>query len=170
MATSPPIQTPDPEPQGSTRRIIVLVALVIVVVLAFFFWRLATKTPTPAPLSQSQTSLPPEQRAYATSVSFDNLTISRAENFLHQEVTTLAGQVVNGGNKSLASVEFTVEFSDQLDQIAQREVRTLFAPPTPPLPPGDRRDFEVSFEHISSAWNMSQPRVKVSGLEFAPAK
>lgn len=128
-------------------------------------WRASTRH---AANSASQSGPGPEERAYAGSVGVDHLEVSRAENFLHQEVTTLAGQIENGGDHSLASVELTIEFSDQMNQIAQRETRTLFGPPGPPIPPGDHREFEVSFEHISSAWNMQQPTVKVTALQFYP--
>jgi hypothetical protein len=98
----------------------------------------------------------------------DHIEISRAENFLHQEVTTISGDISNGGDRALASVELTIEFFDDLNQIAQRETRRLFGPPGPPIPPGDHREFEVSFEHISSAWNMRQPAIKVTAVQFAP--
>jgi len=64
----------------------------------------------------------------------------------------------------------TVEFFDDLNQIAQRERRSLFGAPGPPIPPGDHREFEVSFEHISSSWNMRQPVIKVTKVQFAPSK
>ena len=124
----------------------------------------------PLPAAETQTGLGPEERAYATNVGVDRLEISRAENFLHQEVTTVSGEITNGGNRALAGVELTIEFYDQLNQIAQRETRSLFGPPGPPIPAGDHREFEVSFEHISTAWNMRAPAIKVTALQFSPAK
>ena len=109
----------------------------------------------------------PDERAYTSKVGVDHMEISRAENFLHQEVTTISGEISNGGDRSLASVEMTIEFYDDLNQIAQRETRSLFGPPGPPIPPGDHREFEVSFEHISSAWNMRQPVIKATRVRFA---
>src|SRR6267143_1895516 len=40
----------------------------------------------------------------------------------------------------------------------------------PPLSPGARRSFDVSFEHIPTSWNMRQPAVRVTGLLFAASK
>jgi len=100
----------------------------------------------------------------------DHIEISRAENFLHQEVTTISGEITNGGDRWLASVELTIEFFDDLNQIAQRETRSLFGPPGPPIPTGDHREFEVSFEHISTSWNMRQPIIKVTKVQFASTK
>src|SRR5271156_1480649 len=43
----------------------------------------------------------PAEQAYAPQIRIENITMSRSENFLNQEVTTLAGEVVNSGNRSL---------------------------------------------------------------------
>lgn len=140
-------------------------AALVIATLAFYFV-LGANRKAPQATAESRAGLGPEERAYAASVGVDRLEISRAENFLHQEVTTLSGEITNGGNRALAGVELTIEFYDEMRQIAQRETRSLFGPPGPPIPAGDHREFEVSFEHISTAWNMRAPVVKVTGLQF----
>lgn len=169
MENSIPIP-PDPgdRPENKTRVFVALAAALLIVALAFYFVRGTTQAPQPA--AGTQTGLGPEERAYAANVGVDRLEISRAENFLHQEVTTISGEITNGGNRALAGVELTIEFYDVMNQIAQRETRSLFGPPGPPIPAGDHREFEVSFEHISTAWNMRAPTIKVSGLQFSPTK
>jgi len=137
--------------------------------MAFFLWRASSKRVQPG-VAGSQEAVGPDERAYTSTVGVDHIEISRAENFLHQEVTTISGEISNGGNRSLASVELTIEFYDDLNQIAQRETRSLFGPPGPPIPPGDHREFEVSFEHISTAWNMRQPVIKVTTVQFTSSK
>ncbi|MDQ1405047.1 MAG: hypothetical protein QOG55_676 [Acidobacteriaceae bacterium] len=170
MSTSFPIPPPQDE-QGAakTRRLVVLAVTIVVLLLVFFLWHASSKRVPPA-ATGSQDAVGPDERAYTSNVGVDHVEMSRAENFLHQEVTTIAGEISNGGNRSLASVELTIEFYDDLNQIAQRETRSLFGPPGPPIPPGDHREFEVSFEHISSAWNMRQPVIKVATVQFAPLK
>jgi hypothetical protein len=140
-------------------------------VLALFLVYACNK-PSPAapPAVETPQGAGAEERAYATSVGVDHLEVSRAENFLHQEVTTLSGEITNGGGRPLASVELTIEFSDEQNQIAQRETRNLFGPPGPAIQAGDHREFEVSFEHISNSWNMRAPTVKVTAVQFAPQK
>ena len=110
------------------------------------------------------------EQAYAPNLQIEKLALSRAQNFLNQEVTTLAGSLTNAGNLPLSDVELTVEFSDQLGQIVLRESRAVFAPQTSPFAPGERRAFEVSFEHIPSSWNIQQPLVRVSGILFTSRK
>jgi hypothetical protein len=51
-----------------------------------------------------------------------------------------------------------------------REPRLALAPPAQPLTAGERRTFEISFEHISTSWNMQLPTARVTGLLFAAAK
>ena len=141
-------------------------ATTIAIALAVVMWpgaerRLASRT------RESHLPFGSAEQAYASNLEIENLALSRAENFLNQEVTTLTGRLTNAGNLSLSNVELTVEFSDQLGQIVLRESRAVFASQTPPFAPGDRRDFEVSFEHIPSSWNIQQPLVRVSGILFA---
>jgi hypothetical protein len=153
------------QPGNKTRVFVALGAALVIGALAFYFVRGANRA-APQPAVESRAGLGPEERAYAANVGVDRLEISRAENFLHQEVTTISGEITNGGNRALAGVELTIEFYDEMSQIAQRETRSLFGPPGPPIPAGDHREFEVSFEHISTAWNMRAPVVKITGLQF----
>jgi hypothetical protein len=170
MSTSFPIPpSKDDQGAGKTRRVVVLAIIIVFLLLGFFLWRASTKKVQPASTG-SQDVQGPEERAYVSKVGVDHIEISRAENFLHQEVTTISGEITNGGDRSLASVELTIEFFDDLNQIAQRETRSLFGPPGPPIPPGDHREFEVSFDHISSSWNMRQPVIKVTKVQFSPSK
>jgi hypothetical protein len=172
-----PDELPIPEPPlpqdgGGTHRIIALVAALLIGGLAYFLVRSPSKNPAPAPgaTPAQHGTIGPEERAYLGTVGVDHLEVSRAENFLHQEVTTISGEVSNGGARALASVELTLEFSDEANQVTQREVRGLFGAPGPPIPAGDHREFEVSFEHISAMWNMRPPAIRVTALEFADAK
>ena len=170
MSTSFPIPpSQDDQSTGKTRRLVVLAVSIVFLLLAFFLWRESSRKIQPAATGSSN-GLGPDERAYTSKVGVDHVEISRAENFLHQEVTTISGEITNGGDRSLASVELTIEFYDDLNQIAQREARSLFGPPGPPIPPGDHREFEVSFEHISTAWNMRQPFIKVTGGQFTASK
>jgi hypothetical protein len=170
MSTSfptPPLQ--NDQSTGKTRMLIGLAAAIAFLLLIFFITRAPTKNVQPSPAG-SQDAQGPDERAYMSNVGVDHVEISRAENFLHQEVTTISGEISNGGKRALASVELTIEFYDDLNQIAQRETRSLFGVPGPPIPPGDHREFDVSFEHISSAWNMRQPVTKVTKVQFTPSK
>lgn len=134
----------------------------------FYFWSGHTSGPG-GPPAQAHLPFGPEEQAYAPKIEIQNISLSRAENFIHQEVTSLSAELVNKGPRSLAGLELTVEFSDELHQVVLRESRAVLSSREPVLPPGERRSFEVSFDHIPSSWNREQPSVRVTGLRFPPS-
>ena len=170
MPDNLPIESPGQSQQNRARyRIAWMGAATIVIALVIVMWPGAER---PSGSLAREPHLPfgiPEQ-AYAPNIQIDGLALSRAENFLNQEVTTLAGRLTNAGNLPLSNVELTVEFSDELGQVVLRESRAAFTPQAPQLAPGERRDFEVSFEHLPSSWNIQQPAVRVSGILFTSKK
>jgi hypothetical protein len=124
--------------------------------------------PAPNP-SVQQTRFPfgPPERAYASKLQFENLEMSRAESYLNQEVTYLAGDVLNSGERALSGIEATIEFQDDMQQIALRETRPVLFGYAALLPPGKTAHFEISFDHVPPSWNMQLPSVRVAGLQFA---
>lgn len=106
----------------------------------------------------------PEEQAYASHIHFLEPKMSRAANFLNQEVTYIFGTVENGGNRKVKQIEITLEFHDPFNQVVLRDKQRLFLPSTPPMLPGQQRDFQVPYEHISAQWNNVYPTIRVSGL------
>jgi len=156
------------EPPEQPRRfslLSVIVMFALVGVFLFYFWSGRQK---PQTTTKSQIHFPfgSAEQAYASKIQFENIGLNRAENFLHQEITSLAGEIVNAGDRPIRNVEVTVTYSDELRQVVLRESRVLFSPGTPPLPPGGRRDFEISYEHIPASWNRETPAIAVTGLQF----
>jgi len=143
----------------------VAAAAVVIVLAAFYLWP-GRQSPSRGGVQEVHPPFGPAERAYASQIRFENLALSRAENFLHQEVTMLGGELINAGDRTLSEVEITVEFYDQLNQIALRESRLAVNSVSPPVPPSEHRSIEVSFEHIPNSWNMQMPIVRVSGLRF----
>lgn len=124
--------------------------------------------PAPNPsVQQSRFPFGPAEQAYAPKLQFGNFEMSRAESFLNQEVTYLAGDVLNSGDRTLSGIEATIEFQDNMRQIALREPRPILFGATASLPPGKTAHFEISFDHIPPSWNMQLPSVQVAGLQFA---
>jgi len=162
-----------PEPEAERRRFSfalgVAAAAVVIVLAALYLWP-GRQSPSRGGAQEVHPPFGPPERAYASQIRFENLALSRAENFLHQEVTTLSSELINAGDRTLSEVEVTVEFYDQLNQIALRESRTAVSYVSPPVAPSQRRTVEVSFEHIPSSWNMQMPMVRVSGLRFDAEK
>jgi len=168
MHEAPQIDIADPSQpdRGRFNFALILAAVgVLVVVGALYFLPGRQSPPGSAPPGTHFTFGAPE-RAYAPRIRIENIALSRAENFLHQEITTLTGDLVNGGERTLRGVEVTIEFSDDMNQIALREARPILTAVAPALAAGDRRGFDISFEHIPASWNLQTPGVRVSGLQF----
>jgi hypothetical protein len=164
----PPIKITDAQPpdRGPFSFALTVAAAAVVIVLGGLYLWPGRQSPSRGTPADAHFSLGPAEQAYAPKIHIENVALSRAENFLHQEVTTLSGELVNTGDQRLRAVAVTLEFSDELNQVVLRESRAVVAPTAPPMAPGERRSFEVSFEHIPSSWNMQQPSVVVAGLSF----
>jgi hypothetical protein len=141
-------------------------AAALLVIAAALFVLPGRQSPPGAALEAPHFAFGPDEQAYAAKIQIENIDLSRAENFLHQEVTTLSGELVNTGRRDLRGVEITIEFFDEMNQIVLRERPSVVAPGAPPVAAGERRSFDVSFEHIPSSWNTQRPQVRVSGLRF----
>lgn len=171
MTATLQIETPEPaEPKPGRFLVLVLVAMIAIVVpLGIYFWpggheyRSASKSDGHLPFG-------PAERAYVSKIQFENISLSRSENFIHQEITTLSGELANSGSLPLRDLELAIVFSDELQQVVLRENRSPFGTGSSPLAPGGRREFEISLEHIPSSWNRQVPQIIVSGIQFAGDK
>jgi hypothetical protein len=164
----PQIELPDrlqPE-HGRFSFALILAAAALLVILAAMYLHPGRQSPPDGAPQNAHFAFGASEREYAAKIQIENVTLSRAENFLHQEVTTLNGEVINDGQRSIRGLELSLEFFDEMNQIALRETRSVVVPGASPLSPGERRPFEVSFEHIPSSWNMQPPILRVTGLLF----
>jgi len=108
----------------------------------------------------------PDEQAYASSIQFGDLKMTRASNYINQEITFLSGTVSNGGSRGLRNIEVTVEYRDSLDRVVLREQMPLFGTRPVPLGPGQKRAFQLGFEHIPPTWNYVYPSIRITGLLF----
>lgn len=166
-----PVTLQNPEPSSSPRRsssfTLLIAAVAILAVLGscwFLFW---PSSPHALPVAGTTSpKMSPAEEEYAKRIEIRNIALSRAENFLHQEVTMVSGEVHNGGSRLVSSLRLTTEFSDELNQVVLRETRAVLGTPELALSPGERRSFEISFEHVPATWNLQQPAVRVAYLEL----
>jgi hypothetical protein len=165
------VETPEPA-EPKPRRfplLLFVVAIAIAVPLGIYFWP-GGQEPRSASKNDAHLPFGPAEQAYVSQIQFENISLTRAENFIHQEITTLSGELLNSGSLPLRDVEVTIVFSDELQQVVLRENRSAFGTGLSPLAPGGRREFEISLEHIPSSWNMQVPQIIVSGIQFADKK
>jgi hypothetical protein len=165
--------TEEQQKPASDLRVTLLLAAIVILVIAASLWFLFKPTPTPQQDTLQLVVTPKmsdSEKDYTKYLRVENVAMSRAENFLHQEVTTLNAEVVNAGSQAIAALELSVEFSDEMNQVVLREARAVLGTPPAALAAGERRAFEIAFDHVPASWNMQQPAVRVSSLQLAKAK
>lgn len=149
------------------------IGVVVIATIGVSLWALF-RTPENRPSSVLQINVPaamsPEEEVYAKTIRVENIALSRAENFIHQEVTILNADVVNAGAQAVQRLTVTVEFADDMHQVVLRESRGVLGSPPATLAPGQRRSFQISFDRVPASWNMQQPDVRVSYLQLNSLK
>ncbi len=105
-------------------------------------------------------------KPYLPQIQIGGIEMSRASNMLGHELTYIAGTLTNAGNRTIKSIEVTVEFRDSLAQVVLRDKRRPFGHFMEPLPAGGSRDFVLTFESVPRDWNIQHPQFRVTGLEL----
>ena len=163
---------PDPDPKKQLP-IIPILGFLVLVAIAPVLW-IALRAPEAGPSRTAvlglSAKMSPEEKAYAKSIHIENIVLSRAENFIHQEVTILDADAVNAGQQSVAGLAVTVEFFDDMHQVVLRETRGVLGTPPAVLAPGQKRSFSISFDCIPASWNLQQPSVRLTYLQLATVK
>jgi hypothetical protein len=98
---------------------------------------------------------------YAAHVHFGNIQMSRAENFLNQEITYISGVVSNDGPRRIVTMDVAADFRDFSGTIVLRETRHVFGGHGAVMEPGQRRDFQLAFESVPDTWNQNYPELKL---------
>lgn len=104
------------------------------------------------------------EQAYAERIHFKDIQMAKANNFLNQEFTYVAGTVLNDGTRTIRGLEVTLEFHDPFNQVILKETEPLVGAKDPPLSGGQPRDFQITLEHVPAEWNQQYPSIRVTGL------
>ena len=141
-----------PEAQERRPLITVILGAIVVAAICTSAWFLF-HVPSPNGNSLGEATIKikmsPSEAEYFRNLQVKDISLSRAENFLHQEVTIVSGTLVNAGPETVVALDLTIEFSDQMGQVALRETRGVLGTPALPLAPGKERTFDIS-AYISS--------------------
>jgi len=152
--------------ERSTLPIAFLIGIVIVALLVggAVLWSRHASTSDSEP--EKPLPMGPAEQAYAPQIHFLEPKMSRAANFLNQEVTYIFCTVENSGDRKIQNIEITLEFHDPFNQVVLRDKQRLFLPTAQPFLPGQQRDIQIPYEHISAQWNNAFPTIRVTGLQF----
>jgi hypothetical protein len=157
---------------GLSQRSVMLFAAVSVaaVIGAWLVFAPSPSHTPPAGMTAARLQMTAAAQEYVKNIQIGNITMSRAENFLHQEVTVVNGEVHNTGDQPVSALRLTAQFTDEMNQVVLRETRDIIAPSDAAIAAGERRPFEISFEHVPTSWNMQQPAMHVEYLALASSK
>ena len=166
MSDLNPMGAKDEREPGRQFRFALLAGLAVVAVVmtaAYFLLRGAGSNgagkPTPLPMGDAEL-------AYAPQIKISNVELSRAANFLKQEVTSIGGTITNSGPRSIVELEVTLEFHDVSQKVVLREARRLYGGSEAPLAPGATREFQFAFENIPPDWNQASPVFVITGIKL----
>jgi hypothetical protein len=110
---------------------------------------------------------------YASNLTISSPTMSTADNFAGQQVTYIEGKITNSGNKTVNGAVVQIVFHNSLGEVVQKETQRLMVITTrepyvdtaplssASLKPGQTREFRLTFEHVSSDWNVQMPEITV---------
>jgi hypothetical protein len=155
------------QPEGGRQFGVALIAgLVVVLILAgsAYFWIQKTSTKPAAeaaPLPMGET-----EKAYAAQIEFGNFDLSRASNFLNQQVTYINGVVSNRGPRDVVEMEVTLEFRDIGQNLILRDKQKMFGSKERPLRSLEKRAFQLNFENVPDGWNQTPPTFIITGLRL----
>jgi len=140
-----------------------LVIVTLLIGAAVLFSRYSTPS---GPEELRPLPMGPSEQAYAAQIHFLEPKMSRAANFLNQEVTFVFGTAQNGGNRRIKQIEITLEFHDPFNQVVLRDKQRLFTKYDAPLAAGQQHDFQLGYEHVSAQWNNAYPTIQITGLDL----
>lgn len=110
---------------------------------------------------------------YAAKLALTDIKMFEAENLVGGKSIYVEGKITNQGDKTVVGATIEGTFKDSLDQVVQRENHSLMivltrepaddvaALSASPLKPGETKEFRMTFERISAAWNGQYPTVAV---------
>lgn len=152
------------EEEKSRTPIVLLVGAAAALLLIGVFYLIGRLTPAPTRAVEQPLPMGPAEEAYLPQIGFLEPKVARAANFLNQEVTFVFGTVLNNGPRPIRQIEVTLEFHDPFNQVVLRDKQRLFGANAVPLPPHDRRDFQLGYETLPAQWNQAYPTVRITGL------
>ena len=135
-----------------------------IVLLVFLGVYLVTEYAQEEAVKEEQLPLTDVEKVYIGRIEFSEPKVSRAANFLNQEVTFVFGNVVNHGPRAIRQMELTLEFRDAFGQVVLRDVRRPWASQATPLAGSQSREFQLTFEYVPASWNQAYPGLRITGL------
>jgi hypothetical protein len=171
-AQDQPVSPPEIEPSSGPWLGLGIGALLIVVVIGFLIYS-SRKDPGRTPRPQAVMQQAP-QDPYAAKLELSGIKMSQAENLLGGRSIYIEGTIKNTGDKTVSGASGEVTFRNSLSEVVQREnhvMRVVLAREPAvdiaalsmsPLQPGESKEFQLIFEHVSADWNGQYPELRIT--------
>jgi hypothetical protein len=163
-------ESPESKPKSSHLTLWIGAILGVAILLSLWFLFEPLQNRKSVVEESATVKMNPAEQDYVKKIEVGNIAVSRAENFLHQEVTILSGELYNGGTERVLGLSLTAEFFDGMNQLVLSQTRSVMASPQAALAPGEHRSFEISFEQVPNSWNMQSPAVRIAHLQLNAQK
>ncbi len=141
-------------------------AFVFLAVSAVVYWSSHGSQDLPGGRAASVLPFGPAEQAYASRIHFSSIKMSRASNFLNQEITYIDGQVDNAGDRDVLALDLSIQLSDSSGKVILQQTERIISSSTHPLPAGQRGQFHVGLEAVPDSWNRQYPDLRVVGLRL----
>lgn len=172
MADESPLSAPQYEPSRGPWLGLGIGAVIICGIIAYLIISSRSSPSRYAPPITIAQSIPSDP--YAKNLAIENPQMAEAANILGGKMTSLEAKITNKGDKTVIGAGIEVTFKNSLNQVVQRESQPLMiitarepalditAVNNSPLKPGDTKDLQLNFEHISADWNRAYPDLRVT--------
>jgi hypothetical protein len=170
---TPPLSTmPEPEPSSGPWLGLGIGAVLIVITVGFLIYQ-SRKDPGRTPRPQAVMQQAPAD-PYAAKLELSGVKMAQAENLLGGRSIYIEGALKNAGDQTVTGATAEITFRNILKEVVQREnhvVRVVLAREPAvdvaalsmsPLKPGDSKEFQLIFEHVSADWNGQYPEIRIT--------
>lgn len=152
-------------PMAIAAAVVIVVAAVLVFVLQH-----GKSSAKAAPVNAAPDS-------YSANLPITGLAMSESGNLAGSKVTYIDGHIANTGNRTVTAISVQVLFRNSAQEVAQNETQALkiirtrdpYVDVEPvsaaPLKPGDRRDFRLIFDAVTSDWDGAYPQIRILHVE-----
>jgi hypothetical protein len=142
---------------------VVIVIAVLIAVGAAGFWYLdrASRQPSPPP-----PPLTDEAKAYASKLKLSDVEMGAREDYFHNKVVEITGNIYNAGDRVLNFVEINCVFHDPYGQVVLRQRTPIVSGKAGGLAPGAQKPFRLPFDTLPESWDNVMPQLVIARIDF----
>ena len=142
---------------------VVIVIGVLIAVGAAGFWYLdrASRQPPPPP-----PPLTDEAKAYVSKLKLSDVEMGAREDYFHNKVVEITGNIHNAGDRVLNFVEINCVFHDPYGQVVLRQRTPIVSGKAGGLAPGAQKPFRLPFDTLPESWDNVMPQLVIARIDF----